>query len=359
MFCQKSVHNSFRILAAVVLVMTGVASAAFAQTYVQSNLVSDIPGLAPTTDPLLVNPWGLARSSGSPWWIADNGTGTSVIYNGAGVASQNPPGTQFVVNIPTPSGTGTSSPTGTVFNGTSDFLGSPFIFATEDGTIAAWLPAVDPFNAFIEVDHSASAIYKGLALNSFAGANYLYAANFHGGTVEVFDTNFLPVSFSSTAFTDSTLPDGFAPFNVHALGSAIVVTFAPQDKDKSDEVDRKGLGFVDVFTTDGVLTMRLQSGPWLNAPWGVAMAPSDFGDLSGLLLIGNFGSGQIAAFDPNSGSFVSFLQQSPGAPLKIDGLWSIEFGSGGTSASGPANTLFFTAGIANEHHGLFGTITPR
>jgi uncharacterized protein (TIGR03118 family) len=329
---------------------------AFAQTYVQTNLVSDIPGLAPTTDHLTVNPWGITRSGTSPWWIADNGTGVSTIYNGSGVAIQNPPGVQFVVTIPTPGGGGTSAPTGTVFNGTSDFAGAAFVFATEDGTISTWSPA-NQFTAVLRVNHSSTAIYKGLTKASFNGANYLYAADFHTGKVEVFDKDFNPFSFSATAFTDSSIPAGFAPFNVQAVGSAIVVTFAMQDKDMRDEVARNGLGFVDVFTTNGQVIMQLQSGPWLNAPWGAALAPPDFGELSNRLLIGNFGSGLIAAFDAANGSFVSFLKQSPGAPLKINGLWGIGFGNGG--AAGPTNTLFFAAGDANEHHGIFGKITQK
>jgi uncharacterized protein (TIGR03118 family) len=207
------------------------------------------------------------------------------------------------------------------------------------------------------VNHSSTAIYKGLTISSFSGANYLYAADFHSGVVEVFDKNFSHVSFSPTAFTDSNIPAGYGPFNVQAIGGAIVVTFAKQDKDKEDEVAGNGFGFVDVFTANGNLIMRLESGPWMNAPWGAALAPSDFGELSGRLLIGNFGSGLIAAFDASTGSFVSFLKQSPGAPRKINGLWGIGFGNGGTA--GPTGTLFFVAGSANEHHGLFGTITPK
>ena len=235
---------------------------AFAQHYQQINLVSDVPGMAPVTDANLVNPWGLASSSSSPWWVADNGTGVSTLYNGAGQKIN------LTVTIPPPAGgTPPSAPTGIVFNGnSSDFGGARFIFATEDGTISAWIPSVDQFNAILKVDHSSTAIYKGLTLASFGGANYLYAANFHGGVVEVFDKNFNPFSFSPTAFTDSGIPAGYAPFNVQAIGSAIVVTFAKQDKDKEDEVAGNGFGFVDVFTPNGVLVMRLQQGSWMNAP---------------------------------------------------------------------------------------------
>jgi uncharacterized protein (TIGR03118 family) len=356
---QQSAQNILRRFTVVCFAMTLIGSTTLlAQTYVQTNLISDIPGLAPTTDHLLVNPWGITRSTTSPWWVADNGTGVSTIYNGQGVPAQNPPGVQFVVNIPNaPGSSGNASPTGIVFNGSSSFHADRFIFATEDGTIAGWNPTVDMFNAVIEVDHSATAIYKGITITSFNGANFLYAADFHTGAIEVFDANFHPFTFSATAFVDPELPDGFGPFNVQAIGGAVVVTFAKQDKDAEDEVAGKGLGFVDVFTPNGTLIMRLESGPWLDAPWGVALAPADFGELKSRLLIGNFGSGLIAAFDAEDGSFVSFLQQSPGAPMKINGLWGLGFGNGG--AAGPANTLFFAAGHANEHHGIFGTITPE
>ena len=357
---QKSAQSILRRFTALCFAMTLLGSTILlAQTYVQTNLISDIPGLAPTTDHLLVNPWGITRSATSPWWVADNGTGVSTIYTGAGVPVHNPPsGPQFVVNIPNaPGSTGNASPTGTVFNGSSSFHADGFLFATEDGTIAGWNPAVDLFNAVIEVDHSATAIYKGLTMATFNGANYLYATDFHTGAIEVFDANFQPHTFSATAFVDSQLPDGFAPFNVQAVGSAVVVTFAKQDKDAHDEVAGKGLGFVDVFTPNGVLLLRLESGPWLDAPWGVALAPANFGELSSRLLIGNFGSGLIAAFDAVDGSFVSFLKQSPGAPMKINGLWGVGFGN--DAGAGPTNTLFFAAGHANEHHGIFGTITPK
>jgi len=285
-------------------------------------------------------------------------TGTGSIFNSGSVTV----GTAGAIGLSAPSvtntGTITTSDFGVGVNGTADFGGKRFIFAAEDGTISGWPGAGgDLFNAQLEVDHSSTAIYKGLTLASFNGANYLYAANFHGGVVEAFDTNFAPFSFSATAFKDPQIPSGYAPFNVQAVGNTIVVTFAKQDKDQEDEVAGNGLGFVDIFTTNGMLVMRLQSGPWMNAPWGVVMAPLNFGELSGRLLIGNFGSGLIAAFDAATGSFVSFLKQSPGAPLRINGLWGIGFGN--DASAGPSNTLFFAAGDANEHHGLFGTITAK
>jgi uncharacterized protein (TIGR03118 family) len=356
---QQSALKPLRRLIAVCFAMSLLGSTTLlAQTYVQTNLVSDIPGLAPTTDHFLVNPWGIARAPAGPWWVSDNGTGVSTLYTGAGVPVEIPAGVQFVVNIPNaPGSSGNASPTGTVFNGSTDFHGDVFIFVSEDGIISGWNPAVNLLNAVIEVNHSATAIYKGVTIASFSGSNYLYAADFHTGVLEIFDKNFQPFSFGVNAFVDPQIPDGFGPFNVQAIGNAVVVTYAKQDKDAEDEVAGKGLGFVDVFTPNGTLLMRLESGDWMNAPWGVALAPANFGELSNRLLIGNFGSGQIAAFDAEDGSFVSFLKQSPGAPMKINGLWGLEFGNGGPA--GPTNSLFFAAGHANEHHGLFGTITAK
>ena len=224
---QKSARSTLRRFTALCFAKMLLGSTTLlAQTYVQTNLISDIPGLAPTTDHFLVNPWGIAHSPTTPWWVADNGTGVSTIYTGAGVPAKNPPGVQFVVNIPNaPGSTGNASPTGIVFSSGTAFHSDRFIFATEDGTIAGWNPVVDMFNAAIEVNRSGIAIYKGLTIATFNGATYLYAADFHTGAIEVYDAKFQPFSFSATAFTDSQLPDGFAPFNVQAVGSAVVVDF--------------------------------------------------------------------------------------------------------------------------------------
>jgi uncharacterized protein (TIGR03118 family) len=351
-----SARKILRAVSAMVCGVFVVSATAFAQTYVQTNLVSDVPGRAATTDRLLVNPWGISRLPGGPWWVSDNETGVTTIYKGSGVPAQNPPGTQFVVTIPAPGG-GTSAPTGQVANSiSSDFSGALFVFVTEDGTISAFIPSVDPLNAVLKINHP-GANYKGVTISTFNNANYLYAADFHNGVIEVYDNNFIPHVFSPTAFTDPDLPEGYGPFNVQAVGNAVVVAYAKQDEDAEDEVAGPGLGYVDVYSPNGVLQMRLQHGPWLNAPWGVALAPPNFGELSNMLLVGNFGSGLIAAFDPSTGDFVSFLQHTKGAPIKINGLWGIEFGNGANA--GPANALFFAAGVANEHHGLFGRITPE
>jgi uncharacterized protein (TIGR03118 family) len=329
----------------------------FAQHFQQTNLVSDVPGLAATTDPHLVNPWGLARSATSPWWVADNGTGVATLYNGAGAI------VPLVVTIPVPpGGTPPSAPTGTVFNGSADFFGDRFIFVTEEGTISGWSSGT---SAILRVNQAGSAIYKGVALAQNNGTNFLYAANFFAGTIDVFDSNYMPVTLAAGAFSDPQLPEGFAPFNVQNINGQLFVAFAKQDEDKEDEVAGPGLGFVDAFDASGNLLLRLKSGPWMNAPWGIALAPANFFNntgnpfaigISNTLLVGQFGSGEIAMFDLKHGNFHGLLRGSNGQPLTIDGLWALSFGNG--AAAGLTNTLFFTAGIDDEEHGLFGTITP-
>lgn len=350
---MRSLKNRWITLLAVI----ALSLPAWAQHYRQKNLVSDKPGTATTTDPQLVNAWGLARSATSPWWVNDNGTGVSTIYDSSGAKKT------LVVTIPPPTGsTGTSAPTGISFNGGPAFVVSNgaasapanFIFVTEDGTISGWSGAVDPKNAILEVDNSGSAIYKGLALGAVDGAPRLYAANFASGKIEVYDGNWKPVSTTGD-FADPALPPGYGAFAVHNLGGNIFVVFAKQSGG-TDELHGRGLGYVDEFDASGNLLMRLQHGPWFNAPWGVAASPANFGQFSNNILVGNFGSGEIAAFDPKSGEFLGLLHGARG-PLVIDGLWAIAFG-GGNANSGPVNTLFFAAGIDDESHGLFGTLTP-
>lgn len=333
-------------------VMLGAVSTAFADHYQQANLVSDVTGLAPTTDVALVNSWGLSRSATSPWWVADNGAGVSTLYTGTGAPLP------LIVTIPVPmGGTPPSTPTGTVFNGTNDFTVGPnqparFLFDTEDGTLSGWNSAT---GAVLKVDHSATAVYKGLAIGQMNGANFLYAADFRGGAIDVFDKDFNQVWLGAHAFSDKRIPKGFAPFNVQNINGMLFVTFAKQDAAKHDEVDGRGLGFVDVFDTAGTLQMRLEWGPWLNGPWGVAWAPAAFGRFSNMILIGNFGSGKIAAYDPKNGRFRGMVRGAHDQPLMIDGLWALGFGN--DASAGPSTTLYFTAGIDDEAHGLFGTIT--
>lgn len=326
-----------------------------AQHYQQTNLVSDVPGLAQFTDPDLVNPWGLASSATSPWWVADNGTGLSTLYKGDGTKQG------LVVTVATPPGdTDPATPTGIIFNGSTDFTltadptsAARFIFVTEDGTISGWRSGTQ---SILKVNNSGSAIYKGVTIAQSSGANRLYVANFSGGTVDVFDTHYAPVTLAAGAFTDPALPEGFAPFNVQNINGNVYVAFAKQDEEKEDEVAGRKLGYVDVFDGSGNLLQRFEHGPWMNAPWGLAMAPADFGKSSNMLLVGMFGSGQIATFDPITGEFEGLLRAPRGRPIQIDGLWALRFGNGGNA--GPTTTLFFTAGIDDEAHGLFGTITP-
>ncbi|HJT59384.1 MAG TPA: TIGR03118 family protein [Ktedonobacteraceae bacterium] len=326
--------------------------------YLQTNLVSNIPGTAPITDPNLVNPWGISFSPSGPFWISDNGTGLSTLYDGQGNIQP------LVVTIPPAAGGMTGTPTGTVYNGNSnDFVvskkhksgGSIFLFDTEDGTLSGWNPNVDPTNAIRAVDNSSSgAVYKGLVIASNQSGTFLYAANFHAGTVDVFDKNFAPAKLSGS-FSDPNLPKGYAPFGIQNIGSDILVTYAKQDKAKHDDVPGKGHGFVDVFDTNGNLIKRLISHGQLNSPWGLAMAPADFGIFSNDLLVGNFGNGHINAYDPNSGAFLGTIMNSKGKAIKISGLWGLMFGNGGQG--GQPNQLFFTAGLHHEADGLFGMIT--
>jgi uncharacterized protein (TIGR03118 family) len=336
------------------LALTTLCLPASAQRVDVAYLTSDISAVAAFHDANLVNPWGLSISPGGPWWVSDNGTGLSTLYNGTGA----PQG--LVVTIPSGT-TGTGTPTGTVYNATTDFkinnLATVFLFCTEDGTISGWNSGT---SAMIAVNNNGTqAVYKGMALASAAGANYLYLANFHAGTIEVYDRNFAAHSFGSGAFQDSTLPAGYAPFNVQLIGTnRLVVTYAKQDANKHDDVPGIGNGFVDIYDTQGNLQLRLAHNVYFNAPWGVAMAPaSGFNGFNGDLLIGNFGSGSIMAFNPTTGAWIGNMFDVNQLPLKIDGLWAIAFGNG--SGGGPTTTLFFTGGTFSEAHGIFGSIVPH
>lgn len=352
---DKALRSAFLGL---LLLMVCFAVGGYAQHYQQTNLVSDVPGLAQFTDPDLVNPWGLIASSTGPWWVSDNGTGLSTLYNGAGVKQS------LVVTVATPPGdTDPATPTGIVFNGGSDFKltaaansAARFIFVTEDGTISGWSPAVNPTHSILKVNNAGTAIYKGVTIAQVGGANLLYAANFFNASVDVFNTNYATVSLGASAFIDPAVPAGFAPFNVQNINGNVYVAFAKQDEDKHDEVAGRKLGYVDEFSPSGTLIQRFENGPWMNAPWGLALAPAGYGKASGKLLVGMFGSGEIATFDPATGEFEGLLRGLRGKPIQIDGLWALRFGNGGSA--GPTTTLYFTAGIDDEQHGLFGTITP-
>jgi uncharacterized protein (TIGR03118 family) len=325
----------------------------------RTNLISDIPGMAAHFDPNLINPWGISAGP-TPMWVSDNNAGVTTVYDGAGNALQvGPPAFPagpLVVNIPKPDGSAGGAPTGTVFNGTTDFNGDRFLFATEDGTLVGWKPT-DVEQARVEKDRStvdAGAVYKGLAIGNNGDGNHLYATNFRFGTIEVFDGNFNLVTLGGS-FTDRRIPAGFAPFNIQNLGGQLYVTYAKQKPDKHDDLSGPGNGFVDVYDLNGHLLRRLIRRGALNSPWGLAIAPENFGPFSGDLLVGNFGDGRINAYSPKNGHFRGTLRSETGSPISISGLWGLRFGNGVAGAS--PNTLYFAAGIVEETHGLFGSIT--
>jgi uncharacterized protein (TIGR03118 family) len=386
-----------------ILLALSISAIAFGQHYTQVNLVSNTSGVAPVTDPTLINPWGLSRSSSSPWWISDNGTGLSTLFNGAGVKNS------LIVTIPKvdpdnktfPAGT----PTGTIFNSVpTDFVlpggfASSFLFATLDGAIAGWNPnvaiapgAVAPsVNAVVAVKTTDGSSYTGLTSALVDGNRYLYAANFNNGRVDVYDSNFHPVTVNpndqdqsngnanhnnndngddNKAFTDRLLPPNYVPFNVQTIANNIVVTYVLHQQGQALETDGPGLGYVDIFTTKGRLIQRLEHGDWLNAPWGVALAPQDFGAFSHDLLIGQFagggttqGSGTIAIYDLVTGQFKGLLQDANGNTIAINGLWDISTANNSAAGSydpagAPGSELYFTAGPNHGTGGLLGYLKP-
>lgn len=343
------------LMTGLVLMTLALASApAAAQKATPTFLNSDIPNVGTVTpnDTNLVNPWGMAWLPGGPWWISDNGSGLSTLYDGTGTPKS------LVVNVPQWDGTAGGSPDGIVGNGTSDFSiggnATHFLFATEDGTIQGWSSGT---STVIAVNNFPNAVYKGLALGSANGNNYLYVANFRGGTVDVFDKNFAPYSgFGSGAFVDSTIPSGFAPFNVANVGGGtLAVTYAKQDAAKHDDVAGPGNGYVTLYDTSGNIKGRLAHTPYSNSPWAVVVAPaSGFGGFGGDYLVGQFGSGAIAAYTP-AGNLVGLLFNPAALQLQINGLWGLGFGNG--MGSGPTTTLYFTAGYFDEAHGILGSIT--
>ena len=323
--------------------------------YTATALVSDGSG-TPHTDSNLVNGWGVAFNPNGYAWVADAATAKSTLYDGNGVPQS------LIVSIPTGSA-GAASPTGIVYNGSTDFVvtggsgtgSAQFIFASESGTISAWSPAADATNALKMVDNGASgAVYKGLALASDSGANKLYATDFHNGRVDVFNASFAPVTVAG-GFVDATLPAGYAPFGIQQLGGKLYVSYAKQDAAAHDNVPGAGLGIVDVFDTQGnLLTHLVAAGGSLDSPWGIVIAPATFGTLSNLLLVGNFGDGKINAFNATTGAFMGTINNSSGSPIVIDGLWGIAFGNGLFSQS--TKSLFYAAGPLSETHGRYGKI---
>lgn len=330
---------------------------AFAQRYARKDLTTDsaVVSSSANIDTNLVNAWGLARATGSPWWVADNGTGLSTLYNANGQAQS------LVVTIPTPDGTGTAAPTGTVFNPTAAFEVAPgkksvFLFVTEDGTISGWNPGVNLTNAVVLVNRAGRANYKGCAIAQANNGPRFYATNFVSGQVEIFDASLKAVHLGKSAFRLPGLSDAYAAFNIQNVGGNLIVTFAHRKAGQEDEDHGPGLGRVGIFNPQGQLLLALKNGPWFNAPWGVALAPGDFGKFSHRLLIGNFGDGTIHAFNVVSGKHEGMMLDTGGQTLVIDGLWAISFGA--EPPNGSATRLFFTAGPNDESNGLFGRLAP-
>jgi len=318
-------------------------------SYTQENLVSDQPGVAQKTDPNLVNAWGMSRSATSPIWVSDNGADVSTLYRGA------TPGSPVSI-VPLVVGIPGGSPTGQVFNDTTGFVipgtAAPalFVFAGEHGDLSAWNQSVSPITQAVPVAHTDGAIYKGLALAHSPSGPMLLATNFADNRIDVFDSTFAPVP-AAGMFSDPTLPQGYAPFNVAEIGGQIFVTYAL--KGGEDDVAGPAHGFVDVYTTSGAWVKRFASHGVLNSPWGITIAPANFGQFSGDLLIGNFGDGRIHAFDPNTGEVLGTLRGTSGKPLAIDGLWGLIVGD---AAAGGPDSVWFSAGPDDESHGLLGTL---
>jgi len=351
------------------LTLPGTATAAPRQAgaafYQQTNLVSDISGLAAFTDAHLVNPWGISFSSTSPFWVSDNGTGVSTLYNGQGQPFPPPPASPLVVTIPPASGSGQGTPTGTVFNGTTGFVitqgtssgPARFLFDTLDGTISGWNPAVNRSSAVIAVNNASSAVYTGLTMASNASGTFLYAANalpspaHPNGTIDVFDQHFTPTRLQGS-FTDANLPASYTVYNIQTVAGFLLVTYALPPTSPSQVGD----GFVDVFDTNGHLIRRLISRGPLDAPWGLVLAPAQFGRFSKALLVGNLANGYINAFNFETGAFRGTLKNRQGQPIQNAGLWALTFGNGSQGFN--PDTLYFDAGIDNFQHGLFGAIRP-
>jgi uncharacterized protein (TIGR03118 family) len=331
----------------------GAASGAVSDdVYTVHNLVADAAATGTAADASLVNGWGLSAGPTTPWWVSNNGTNTSTLYNGAGAKQA------LTVSVP-------GGPTGTVFNGAAtDFPvsqsgksgGARFLFSTEDGQILGWSPTVNAATALAGASAPTSgAVYKGLTIAN----GRLYATDFHNAGVDVFDNAFKPVA---QPFRDTKIPKGFAPFGIQALNGSIFVTYAKQDADRKDDVAGGGAGYVDQFTLDGQLVARVASGGRKNAPpnapWGLALAPQGFGVFAGDLLVGNFGDGRVSAFQDRGGGkwvYKGQLRHGDGTLITIDGLCAIAFGNG--AAAGPTTTLYFASGPGGEKHGLFGSIT--
>jgi uncharacterized protein (TIGR03118 family) len=352
MFILPSLTRSAKITCVALLIST--SGVLRADSYQQTNLVSNVPGLAATTDPNLQNPWGESNSPTSPFWISNQGSGTATLYNGAGAI------TPLVVTIPAGSSplTGPSGPTGQVFNGSTGFAvngtASSFIFDTLNGTVDAWNGSAG--TTAVQEASTPGAIYTGLTQATSGSSTYLYAAD-STGSIRVFDSNWNNVTSTTFAgkFVDPHAVAGFVPFNVQLVGSLLYVTYASLTAMGTANPG----GYIDVFNTNGTFVERFATGGPLDAPWGITIAPSSFGQYSNDLLVGNFGDGQILAYNPTTGAYLGTLDGANGQPLTNDFLWSLVTRTGGTDVD--PNAVYFTAGIDDQTDGLFGEIdfTPE
>jgi uncharacterized protein (TIGR03118 family) len=356
---SATIRNTAAILA---LLGLSHAPTARAAGYDQTNLVSDGSVNAHTIDKNLSNPWGVSFAPGGDFWISDNNTGLSTLYDGQGATSP------LVVTVPGPGGA-VGAPSGQVFNPTSGFVVSEngvsgpalFVFVNEDGVISGWNPTVDFKHAIPVADNSqpglANAVYKGAALATVHGQTYLYVTDFGNARITVFDSNWKNVT-AQFPFADPTIRKGFAPFNIAQIGNYLYVTYALQDAAKHDDVRGTGHGYIDAYGLNGRLNRRFATQGHLDSPWGLALAPnSGFGAFSGRLLVGNFGDGEISAFNIATGAYLGALTDPAGAPIKIGSLWDITFGEGAKNAESGA--LYFTSGLKAESGGLFGALTTH
>jgi uncharacterized protein (TIGR03118 family) len=327
--------------------------------YEKTDLVSNGSIWTPNVDSSLVDPQGLARTHDGPWWVADEERARVTLYTGEGVSY---PGlSPFVVFIPeSPANIyDDPAPVGIVYNESNDFELAPdlparFLVATRDGTIVGWSSDLYRVGAVLVVDNSPDAAYTGIAIARTREGNRLYAANFRQKRIDVFSAGFSPLLLPVHAFTDPALPGGFTPFNIQNINNLLYVTFAAPGSDSRHPVPGEGSGYVDVFDSAGELVMRIEPGPWMNAPWGIVQAPEGFGEYGGHLLVGNAGSGMIATFDGNSGLFTGFLSAQGGSPIIIPGLHGLGFGNDGLA--GPSDTLYFTSGFRGSKPNIFGAI---
>jgi uncharacterized protein (TIGR03118 family) len=344
---------NIKVLLAVLLVTTcffackkNYSNPTVAYNISQTNLVADNASFNPVfVDASLINAWGISISGGGGIWISSNGKGVTTIYDKTGKTLLAP------VTIPSATAGGMGSPTGQVFNNTTDFAANKFIFADADGSITAWTSGT---TAVKVADRSTlGAEYTGMALAADGGANFLYLANFKGAKIDVFDKTF--TFTSSRSFTDPNMPAGYAPFNIANIGGQLYVTYAKQLAPANVFEDKgAGNGYVDIFNPDGTFVKRFASQGTLNAPWGIALAPAGFADNQPSILVGNFGDGRINIFDLQ-GNFKGQLQNN-GQTITIDGLWAVDFLKGNITGGNPTDPLYFTAGPAAGAHGLFGSL---